>query len=234
MLFVARGEASEVFDPNEEPLDAIARPAEYRAEAGFPATMHHRGNIGRSTSSFDLAAQPVGVANCGPRHRPARADAHGGMMKRTTAQLAIALALALAASPCFAQIGFGMPPTDLRHALFLILISALAGAVFGGLLGPALQMLDNSFGITPRRAATASELSGATRDRREPSQIDGRRRAKRSRPRRATRPPSAKLSEGLRRAGFSEDAVADSDGSRPRFRDDVARHSDLISLGIPR
>jgi hypothetical protein len=27
---------------------------------------------------------------------------------------------------------------------------------------------------------------------------------------------------------------ADSDGSRPRFRDDVARHSDLISLGVPR
>jgi lactate permease len=27
---------------------------------------------------------------------------------------------------------------------------------------------------------------------------------------------------------------ADSDGSRPQFRDDVARHSDLISLGIPR
>jgi beta-phosphoglucomutase-like phosphatase (HAD superfamily) len=26
---------------------------------------------------------------------------------------------------------------------------------------------------------------------------------------------------------------ADSDGSRPLFRDDLARHSDLISLGIP-
>jgi hypothetical protein len=27
---------------------------------------------------------------------------------------------------------------------------------------------------------------------------------------------------------------ADSDGSRPGFRDDLARHSDLMSLGIPR
>src|SRR5580704_16341644 len=28
--------------------------------------------------------------------------------------------------------------------------------------------------------------------------------------------------------------VADSGGSRPRIRDDVAHHSDLISLGVPR
>jgi hypothetical protein len=28
--------------------------------------------------------------------------------------------------------------------------------------------------------------------------------------------------------------LADSDGSRPLFRDDLAHHSDLISLGIPR
>ena len=27
---------------------------------------------------------------------------------------------------------------------------------------------------------------------------------------------------------------ADSDGSRPQFRDDVARHSDLMSLAVPR
>jgi hypothetical protein len=27
---------------------------------------------------------------------------------------------------------------------------------------------------------------------------------------------------------------ADSDGSRPGFRDDLAHHSDLISLGVPR
>jgi hypothetical protein len=27
---------------------------------------------------------------------------------------------------------------------------------------------------------------------------------------------------------------ADSGGSRPRIRDDVAQHSDLISLGVPR
>ncbi len=28
--------------------------------------------------------------------------------------------------------------------------------------------------------------------------------------------------------------IADSDGSRPRFRDDLAHHSDLMSLGVPR
>jgi hypothetical protein len=30
------------------------------------------------------------------------------------------------------------------------------------------------------------------------------------------------------------DHGADSEGSRPRIRDDVAQHSDLISLGVPR
>jgi len=30
------------------------------------------------------------------------------------------------------------------------------------------------------------------------------------------------------------DELADSEGSRPGFRDDLARHSDLMSLGIPR
>jgi hypothetical protein len=29
-------------------------------------------------------------------------------------------------------------------------------------------------------------------------------------------------------------AAADSGGSRPRIRDDVAHHSDLMSLGVPR
>jgi hypothetical protein len=28
--------------------------------------------------------------------------------------------------------------------------------------------------------------------------------------------------------------AADSDGSRPVFRDDLAHHSDLMSLGVPR
>jgi hypothetical protein len=55
-LFVAGGEASEVFDAIEEPLDAIARPLEHRAEAELPATMHHWWNIGRGTGGFDLAA----------------------------------------------------------------------------------------------------------------------------------------------------------------------------------
>jgi hypothetical protein len=36
VLFVARGKASEMLDPVEEPLDAVARPIEHRAEAGLP------------------------------------------------------------------------------------------------------------------------------------------------------------------------------------------------------
>jgi hypothetical protein len=35
VFFVLGGEASEVFDAIEEPLDAVARAIEYRAEAGF-------------------------------------------------------------------------------------------------------------------------------------------------------------------------------------------------------
>ena len=58
---VAGGEASEVFDTIEEPFDTIARPVEYRAEAGFPAAMHHRWDVGCGAGSFDLAAQPVGI-----------------------------------------------------------------------------------------------------------------------------------------------------------------------------
>ena len=45
----------------------------------------------------------------------------------------------------------------------------------------------------------------------------------------------------LRREGLYSSALcdwrrqrADSDGSRPGFRDDVAHHSDLMSLGVPR
>jgi hypothetical protein len=43
VLFVSRGEPSKVFDPVEEPLDAVTRAVEYRAEAGTPATMNHGG-----------------------------------------------------------------------------------------------------------------------------------------------------------------------------------------------
>jgi hypothetical protein len=42
VLFVSRGEPSEVLDPVEEPFDAVARPVEHRAEAGFPAPVDHR------------------------------------------------------------------------------------------------------------------------------------------------------------------------------------------------
>ena len=59
VLLVARGEASEVFDPIEEPFDAIARSVEHRAKAGFPATMDHRRDVGRGPCRFDGAAQPI-------------------------------------------------------------------------------------------------------------------------------------------------------------------------------
>ena len=52
--FVAGGEASEVFDAIEEPLDAVARPIEYRTEAGFPAAMDHWWDVGRGAGGFDV------------------------------------------------------------------------------------------------------------------------------------------------------------------------------------
>src|SRR5260370_20766469 len=36
------------------------------------------------------------------------------------------------------------------------------------------------------------------------------------------------------KAGRIDDRSADSGGSRPPFRDDLAHHSDLMSLGVPR
>ena len=74
MLFVAGGESSEVFDPVEEALDAVARPVEHRAEAGFPATMHHWRDVGRGSGGFDLPAQPVGVIGFVGEHDGARAE----------------------------------------------------------------------------------------------------------------------------------------------------------------
>jgi putative transposase len=41
---------------------------------------------------------------------------------------------------------------------------------------------------------------------------------------------SPRMTRELQDSGLA----ADSGGSRPRIRDDVAQHSDLISLGIPR
>ena len=59
MLFVARGEPAEVFDAVEEPLDAVARAVERRAEAGFAAAMDHRWDVWRGTGGLDLPAQPT-------------------------------------------------------------------------------------------------------------------------------------------------------------------------------
>jgi len=74
VFFVAGGEPSEVLDPVEEPLDAIACAVEHRAEAGFPATMDHRGDVGRGAGGFDLAAQPVGVVGLVGEHDGALAQ----------------------------------------------------------------------------------------------------------------------------------------------------------------
>ena len=68
MLLVAGGESSEVFDTIEEPFDTIARSIEHRAEAGFPAAMHHRWDIGCGAGGFDLAAQPVSVVGLVGQH----------------------------------------------------------------------------------------------------------------------------------------------------------------------
>jgi hypothetical protein len=44
----------EVLDAIEEPFDAFARPIEHRAEAGFPAAVHHPRDVGRGTGGLDL------------------------------------------------------------------------------------------------------------------------------------------------------------------------------------
>ena len=41
------------------------------------------------------------------------------------------------------------------------------------------------------------------------------------------------LYSDIAQSAAAKDA-ADSDGSRPGFRDDLARHSDLMSLAVPR
>jgi hypothetical protein len=39
VLLISRGDAAAVFDPVEEPLDAVPLAVEGRAEAGFPASI---------------------------------------------------------------------------------------------------------------------------------------------------------------------------------------------------
>jgi hypothetical protein len=86
VLFVARGEPAEVFDAVEEPLDAVARAVEHRAEAGFPATMDHRRDVGRGADGFDLAAQPIGVIGLVGEHDGVRTQ----MAEQTRGNRAIA------------------------------------------------------------------------------------------------------------------------------------------------
>ena len=63
-----------MFDPVEEPLDAVARSVERGAEAGFPAAMDHRRDVGCGAGGFDLAAQPVGVVGLVGEHDGALAQ----------------------------------------------------------------------------------------------------------------------------------------------------------------
>ena len=89
VLLVARSQSSEVFDAVEEPLDAVARPVEHSAEAGLPARMRHRRDVGRGASGFDLATQLVGVISLVGQHDRVlaqMAEPMGG--NRTVASLA--------------------------------------------------------------------------------------------------------------------------------------------------
>ena len=54
VLFLARGEAPEVFNTVEEPLDSVARAIEHRAETGLPAAVDHWRDVGRCSGGFDL------------------------------------------------------------------------------------------------------------------------------------------------------------------------------------
>jgi hypothetical protein len=68
VLFIARGESPEVFDAVEEPFDAVACAVKHRAEAGFPAPVDHRRDVGSGPGGFDLAAQPVGIVGLVGEH----------------------------------------------------------------------------------------------------------------------------------------------------------------------
>src|ERR1051325_4626180 len=50
-----------MFDAVEEPLDAVARAIEHRAETGLPAPVDHRRNVWGGAGSFDLPTQPIGT-----------------------------------------------------------------------------------------------------------------------------------------------------------------------------
>jgi hypothetical protein len=52
----------------------------------------------------------------------------------------------------------------------------------------------------------------------------------------ASKDPLIEIGRVLRKHvdGATLGQIADSDGSRPGFRDDLARHSDLMSLAVPR
>src|SRR5580700_8644641 len=49
-------------------VDAVARAVEHRAEAGFPAAMDHRRDVGSSTGALDGTAQAIGVVSLVGQH----------------------------------------------------------------------------------------------------------------------------------------------------------------------
>ena len=61
VLLVSRGDATEMFDPVEETLDAIALPIERGAEASLPFPVGFRWDVGRGPGFFNAPAQPIGV-----------------------------------------------------------------------------------------------------------------------------------------------------------------------------
>ena len=75
-----------MFDTVEEPFDSVARAVEHWTEAGLPAAMDHRRDIGRGTGGFDLPAQPVGVIGLVGEHDGALAQ----MPEQTSGDRAIA------------------------------------------------------------------------------------------------------------------------------------------------
>jgi hypothetical protein len=86
VFFIARGEASEVFESIEETLDEVARLIECRTEARFPAAVDHWRDIGRGTGSLDVAAQPISVIGLIGEHHHVLAQVpeqvHGDQARR--------------------------------------------------------------------------------------------------------------------------------------------------------
>ena len=73
-LVVAGGDAAEVLQLGEEPLDQIALAVEAFAEAGFPFTVALRWDVGRGAFVLDQLADAVGIIGLVRQHDGARAE----------------------------------------------------------------------------------------------------------------------------------------------------------------